>query len=110
MNIKVLGIIIGFVGCFLVGWNAKNMWAALGAGLIALGTTLLFVELQFPFMTPSMQKLKLPSFRKVSLQMKNKLKSRMVKSGYYNFYWGKKNITGLWMVQTNRKEIERRPH
>jgi len=27
----------------------------------------------------------------------NKLNSKKNKDGYYDFYWGKRNITALWM-------------
>jgi len=37
MEIKIIGMILLLAGGAIVGWNAKNVWAIVGAGIVALG-------------------------------------------------------------------------
>lgn len=42
--------------------------------------------------------------------MKNKLTMREHKDGYTHFYWGRRDITGLWMNFFSRLSFEQESH
>jgi hypothetical protein len=43
MEIKIIGYILLMVGTATVGWHSRTLWGVVGAILISIGTSLLYL-------------------------------------------------------------------
>jgi len=39
-ELQMIGLVLWLSGSIIVGWNARNLWASVGSGMIAYGTYL----------------------------------------------------------------------